>query len=71
MMHNEIYEIILSDMFVSHISCRAVGCIFGELLNNSPLFPVNIIHFAVRVLIIIMLLRVKVILISCVVCSEC
>lgn len=19
--------------------CRAVGCIFGELLNNSPLFP--------------------------------
>ena len=22
--------------------CRAVGCIFGELLNNSPLFPVSI-----------------------------
>ena len=21
--------------------CRAVGCIFGELLNNSPLFPVS------------------------------
>ena len=20
---------------------RAVGCIFGELLNNSPLFPVS------------------------------
>ncbi len=26
---------------------RAVGCIFGELLNNSPLFPVSVIFFRV------------------------
>ena len=24
-----------------YLFIRAVGCIFGELLNNSPLFPVN------------------------------
>jgi cell cycle related kinase len=24
---------------------RAVGCIFGDLLNNSPLFPVSVIFF--------------------------
>ena len=24
---------------------RAVGCIFGELLNNSPLFPVSTVEF--------------------------
>ena len=27
--------------------CRAVGCIFGELLNNSPLFPVSILEILV------------------------
>ena len=30
---------ILYDFIYSY---RAVGCIFGELLNNSPLFPVSI-----------------------------
>ena len=30
-------------LFVNFISIfRAVGCIFGELLNNSPLFPVSV-----------------------------
>ena len=28
--------------------CRAVGCIFGELLNNSPLFPVSILEILVE-----------------------
>ena len=27
--------------------CRAVGCIFGELLNNSPLFPVSMLQIFV------------------------
>ena len=27
--------------------CRAVGCIFGELLNNSPLFPVSMLQILV------------------------
>ena len=39
---------IFPQMFIIHkpntLCClfsRAVGCIFGELLNNSPLFPVS------------------------------
>ena len=28
----------------STFCCRAVGCIFGELLNNSPLFAVSVLH---------------------------
>ena len=27
--------------------CRAVGCIFGELLNDSPLFPVSMLQIFV------------------------
>ena len=30
-----VYNIVVTCIF------RAVGCIFGELLNNSPLFPVS------------------------------
>ena len=26
----------------NYLHCRAVGCIFGELLNNSPLFAVSL-----------------------------
>ena len=33
--------------FVRNVFFRAVGCIFGELLNNSPLFPVSIITLEV------------------------
>ena len=31
-------------MNYSNSIIRAVGCIFGEMLNNSPLFPVNNIY---------------------------
>ena len=40
---------VWGNVFYLHCVClfctyRAVGCIFGELLNNSPLFPVSIWH---------------------------
>lgn len=35
-------------MDYSNSIIRAVGCIFGEMLNNSPLFPVNNIYDTYR-----------------------
>ena len=41
--HNTHYtkKIILNWWTILTQPIRAVGCIFGEMLNNSPLFPVN------------------------------
>jgi hypothetical protein len=33
--------LIIITILLCIVFCRAVGCIFGELLNNSPLFPVS------------------------------
>lgn len=38
-------NILLFQRFFFLFVFRAVGCIFGELLNNSPLFPVSVNNF--------------------------
>lgn len=43
---------------------RAVGCIFGELLNNSPLFPVSETSYTFLNILLYMLISYKKILLS-------
>lgn len=38
---------------------RAVGCIFGELLNNSPLFPVSETSYTFSNILLYMLIKLQ------------
>ena len=38
LLYNILHKLLYPSLRLA--TCRAVGCIFGELLNNSPLFPV-------------------------------